>query len=211
MCIRDRLSIQPDLIEIAKNANRSAKENKQLRAAYDAQDAALKTLKEKITQIKNQITKLKPDTTLVMQEDSPRETFVMRRGDYESPTEQVNAATPKVLTVGKPTVKAGNRLDLAHWLTSRENPLTARVTVNQWWSEIFGRGLVSTPEDFGSQGEYPSHPELLDWLASELIESGWSMKHLHKLMVMSFAFRQSNAQLADSAQQDPQNLSLIHI
>ena len=140
-----------------------------------------------------------------MQEDSPRETFVMRRGDYESPTEQVNAATPKVLTVGKPTVKAGNRLDLAHWLTSRENPLTARVTVNQWWSEIFGRGLVSTPEDFGSQGEYPSHPELLDWLASELIESGWSMKHLHKLMVMSFAFRQSNAQLADSAQQDPQN------
>ena len=199
------LSIQPDLIEIAKNANRSAKENKQLRVAYDAQDAALKTLKEKITQIKNQITKLKPDTTLVMQEDSPRETFVMRRGDYESPTEQVNAATPKVLTVGKPTVKAGNRLDLAHWLTSRENPLTARVTVNQWWSEIFGRGLVSTPEDFGSQGEYPSHPELLDWLASELIESGWSMKHLHKLMVMSFAFRQSNAQLADSAQQDPQN------
>lgn len=202
------LGIERELIEIASKDKRSPAENKRLRKAFDDKDETAQSLNESIAKLKKQAESLKPDTTLVMKEDSPRETFVMIRGDYENVGSQVSAGIPSILAGDEPPAGQGNRLALARWLTSPNNPLTARVVVNQWWSEIFGRGLVSTPEDFGTQGERPTHPELLDWLASELIESGWSMKHLHKLMVMSLAFRQSNASNASMQSNDPNNLWL---
>jgi hypothetical protein len=98
-----------------------------------------------------------------------------------------------------------NRLELANWLTDRENPLTARVTVNRWWAEFFGRGIVATPEDFGIKGEPPTHPELLDWLAVEFMERGWSRKHIHKLIVLSGTYRQSSRITSELLAGDDQN------
>ncbi len=109
----------------------------------------------------------------------------------------MEANTPHFL----PPLPAGephNRLALAEWTVSPENPLTARVTVNRMWNELFGAGLVETTEDFGIMGQRPSHPELLDWLAVEFRESGWDMKHMYKLMVMSAAYRQSAKSTPDS-------------
>ena len=100
------------------------------------------------------------------------------------------------------------RFDLARWLFSKENPLTARVAVNRMWGEFFGRGLVRTAEDFGTQGEKPTHPELLDWLAAEFRESGWSQKHMHKLMVTSAAYRQSSRSRPELLSRDPENTLL---
>ena len=98
-----------------------------------------------------------------------------------------------------------NRLDLARWIVSPENPLTARVTVNHWWAEFFGRGIVSTQEDFGTQSSPPSHPQLLDWLAVELIENGWSMKHIHRLIVLSAVYQQSSLISREQLEADPDN------
>ncbi len=125
-------------------------------------------------------------------------------GDYKTMGDTVSAGTPSVL----PPLKAGEnatRLDLARWLVSRENPLTARVAVNRIWQEFFGRGLVRTSEDFGTQGEKSSHPELLDWLASEFVDNGWSMKRLEKTIVMSAAYRQSSNIRPDLEAVDPEN------
>src|SRR5436853_2842174 len=99
-----------------------------------------------------------------------------------------------------------NRLGLAQWLVDPANPLTARVTVNRFWQEIFGTGIVKTTEDFGSQGQAPSHPELLDWLAVEFRESGWDMKKLFKLLVTSAAYRQAPTVTKEKLEKDPQNL-----
>jgi len=128
---------------------------------------------------------------MVMQElDTPKVSHVLMRGSYASPGEKVEAGTPEaVLSFDENLPK--NRLGLAQWLVSKENPLTARVAVNRLWQSHFGKGLVRTPEDFGNQGELPTHPELLDWLAVVFIDSGWDMKAMHKLIVMSATFRQS--------------------
>jgi hypothetical protein len=125
-------------------------------------------------------------------------------GDHKTLGETVSPGTLAVL----PTLQAGEkatRLDFARWLVSRDHPLTARVAVNRIWQELFGRGLVRTSEDFGTQGEKPSHPELLDWLASEFIENGWSMKQLKKSIVMSAAYRQSSNSRPDLEASDPEN------
>ncbi len=131
-------------------------------------------------------------TVMVMQEmDQPRETFVLTRGQYNRPSEKVTPGVPAVF----PPLPAGapnNRLGFARWLVDRSNPLTARVTVNRFWQMLFGTGLVKTVEDFGTQGERPSHPQLLDWLAVESMDDGWSMKQLMKTIVMSAAYRQSS-------------------
>ena len=137
--------------------------------------------------------------------EEPRETFVLKRGDYESPGDRVQPASPDVLPAVDGIEKTGDRLELARWLTCRENPLVARVTVNRWWASFFGSGIVTTLEDFGSQAEAPSHPDLLDWLAAELIESGWSMKHVHKQIVMSATYRQSSRVTEETAGVDPNN------
>lgn len=107
-----------------------------------------------------------------------------------------------------PAPEFRNRLDLARWLVSPENPLTPRVTVNRIWMHYFGRGLVETDEDFGAQGTPPTHPELLDWLARAFIERGWSMKAMHRLIATSATYRQSSKTRSDLAERDPRNLLL---
>jgi hypothetical protein len=142
---------------------------------------------------------------LVMGElPEPRQTHVLIRGDFLQPGEAVSAGTPAVLpplTAGQ----SGNRLDLARWLVSADNPLVARVTVNRIWREFFGRALVATVDDFGARGEPPTHPELLDWLATEFMRLNWSTKALHRLIVTSAAYRQSAAVGGKLLQTDPDN------
>ena len=129
---------------------------------------------------------------MVMKElPQPRPTFVLRRGAYDAPTEPVARDTPAALLPFAPDWPR-NRLGLARWVTDPKQPLTARVTVNRWWQSIFGRGIVATPEDFGSQGQLPSHPELLDWLARSFIDSGWDVKDLWRLIVTSATYRQAS-------------------
>jgi len=189
-----------------KKKKLSNQQRKKLRAEFEKVDERLVKLGHSIAGIEKELKKVVPETTLVMQEmESPRETFVMLRGDYEALGDAVQAGTPKTLPRDDRMDATGDRMELARWLTSAENPLLARVTVNRWWAELFGAGLVPTLEDFGTQSESPSHPELLDWLASELIESGWSMKHLHKLMVTSSAFQRSAELTAASVAGDPVN------
>jgi hypothetical protein len=137
----------------------------------------------------------------------PRDSFVMIRGDYTKPGEKVEPGTPAALPpLNKADPKGrATRLDLAKWLVEPENPLTARVAVNRLWQQFFGTGLVKTSGDFGSQGEPPSHPELLDWLASEYRDSGWDTKKLVRLMVTSAAFRESSVVTPELLERDPAN------
>jgi hypothetical protein len=143
-------------------------------------------------------------STLVMQERSepkPRETYLHVRGDFLSRGKVVEPGTPAVF----PPLPAGmpaNRLALARWLVDPANPLTARVAVNRFWERCFGTGLVKTSEDFGRQGEAPSHPELLDWLATEFVASGWDVKAMQKLLVMSATYRQDAATDATRLEKD---------
>jgi hypothetical protein len=142
---------------------------------------------------------------MVMQDDRvPHATHLLRRGAYDQPGEQVYAATPAALPAMSGEV-AGNRLGLARWLVDPKNPLTARVAVNRFWQMYFGTGIVRTTEDFGSQGEPPSHPALLDWLATEFIGSGWDMKRLQKTIVMSATYQQSSRVTPELLEQDPDN------
>jgi hypothetical protein len=147
----------------------------------------------------------KVPSTLVMRElPKPREAFVQIGGDFLRKGVSVSPGVPAILppleTTGTP-----NRLDLARWLVDRRNPLTARVTVNRIWQHYFGKGLVATDNDFGVQGSPPTHPELLDWLANEFMERGWSQKQLHKLIVSSATYRQDSRHRPDLAAVDPDN------
>ncbi|MFO0871695.1 MAG: PSD1 and planctomycete cytochrome C domain-containing protein [Pirellulales bacterium] len=135
---------------------------------------------------------------------APRDTRLLQRGDWLKPTRPVVAGTPAVLNP-LPADAPPTRLTLARWLTDRQAPTTARVFVNRVWQAYFGVGLVSTPEDFGVKGEPPSHPELLDWLAVEFMENGWSVKHLHRLITGSATYRQSSRATPELLQRDPQN------
>ena len=141
-------------------------------------------------------------TVMVMQEASPRrKTFRLDRGAYDAPAEQVEPGLPAALSAIDPS----DRLGFARWLVSRENPLTARVTVNRVWQMLWGTGIVETVEDFGSQGEWPTHPDLLDWLAVDFMESGWDMKGLVKTIVMSATYRQSSRLRPGEVVSDPNN------
>ncbi len=144
-------------------------------------------------------------STLVMQDMSkPRVTHVLKRGQYDQPGETVQPGVPAVLHP-LPESATPDRMGLATWLTQRSNPLTARVTVNRFWQQYFGAGIVATTEDFGSQGQWPSHPRLLDWLAVELMDSGWDMKSIHRLIVTSATYRQSSAVRPEDYRRDPSN------
>ena len=147
-------------------------------------------------------------TTMVMQErEVPSETFMLLRGAYDRPGEKVNPGVPAVLG-GNSNGKLKTRLDLARWLVDPENPLTARVVVNRYWQMYFGQGLVRTVEDFGSQGARPTHPGLLDWLATEFVRTGWDIKALQKIIVMSATYRQSSKVTPALLRKDPKNLLL---
>lgn len=141
-------------------------------------------------------------------------TFILARGDYLQPGKEVVPDTPAILSSARYSPNEVNgtaqvrksRAGLAHWMASPDNPLTARVLVNRVWQHHFGRGLVSTPGDFGTRGKPPSHPELLDWLAGEFVREGWSIKRLHKLILMSATYRQSSEASAESLERDPGNV-----
>lgn len=142
---------------------------------------------------------------MVMEETAePKQAFILARGAYDQPTDPVEAETPSFLPPMDPSLPR-NRLGLAAWLTSPEHPLTSRVIVNREWERFFGMGLVKTQEDFGSQGEPPSHPELLDYLAAWFIDSGWDLKALHHLMVSSATYQQSAATSESLLAVDPEN------
>jgi hypothetical protein len=142
---------------------------------------------------------------MVMREMAePRPTFVLNRGAYDAPGDQVSADTPHGILAFPPDLPH-NRLGLARWTVDPSNPLTARVTVNRWWQSVFGRGLVATSGDFGAQGEPPSHPALLDWLACELVDSGWDVKRTWRLMVESATYRQTSDASAELRGNDPDN------
>ena len=148
-------------------------------------------------------------TTMVMKElPKPRKTTVFIKGDFTRPSDEVTPGTPKVLHAFATTNKQPNRLDLAQWIVSPQNPLTARVVVNRLWQQYFGRGIVETENDFGMQGTAPSHPELLDWLATELMAKKWSLKEMHRLIVTSHTYRQSSANRPDLREKDPNNYLL---
>ncbi|MEE3373095.1 MAG: PSD1 and planctomycete cytochrome C domain-containing protein [Planctomycetota bacterium] len=129
-------------------------------------------------------------TTMVMAEGAPRETFILQRGQYDRAGEKVSPGVPIHLRASGPVVPE-NRLGLANWIFHEQNPVTARVAVNRIWTMHFGKGLVATPEDLGSQGSPPSHPKLLDWLAQHFVRSGWDVKGLHRLIVTSSTYRQA--------------------
>ena len=129
------------------------------------------------------------------------------RGAFLSKADLVYANTPAVLPP-LPESEMPNRLGLARWLVSKDNPLTARATVNRFWEQFFGRGIVETSEDFGTQGARPTHPELLDWLAVEFMERGWSMKAMHRLIVTSATYRQSSKITPELLERDPDNTLL---
>jgi len=148
-----------------------------------------------------------PSQMPIMQElsaDQLRTTHLLIRGSFMSPGEKVEPATPAVFAK-YPESLPRNRLGFARWLVDRKNPLTARVVANRHWEQFFGRGIVLTSEDFGSQGTLPTHPELLDWLADDLMEHGWSLKHLAKTIAMSAAYRQASQTSSEKLQKDPDN------
>jgi hypothetical protein len=152
------------------------------------------TGKDKIDRIKREMGNYKGDQIprpMVMSDAKPRETSILNRGEYLSPTEKVSFATPAFLPAPKKEAPK-NRLGLAQWLVSPDHPLTARVQVNRMWQHFIGTGIVKTAEDFGVQSEYPIHIDLLDWLAVEFPERGWRMKQMHRLIVTSSTYRQSS-------------------
>lgn len=196
---------------LAKAADaRTDSERTVLRTHYlNVVDESYKSLSQQQAKLSAQIAELKkPVVNVMIMNDVPqmRETFVLARGDYASPLKDhpVQPSVPAALPALPPTADA-NRLGLAMWLTQPDHPLTARVTVNRYWAMLFGEGIVRSLEDFGAQGEWPSHPALLDWLAVDFVESGWNIKHTLKQMVMSSTYRQSSVVTPDKLAADPEN------
>ncbi|MCS7024250.1 MAG: DUF1553 domain-containing protein [Bryobacteraceae bacterium] len=150
-------------------------------------------------------------TTMVMAElEKPRDTHILGRGDYRNKGEKVTPDVPAVLPP-LPPGEPRNRLTLARWLVSGQHPLTARVTVNRYWQNYFGLGLVKSSENFGSQGDPPTHPELLDWLATEFVASGWDVKAMQRLIVTSATYRQSSKARPELLERDPENRLLARM
>ena len=178
---------------------------KMLRSKFLLTAPALEDQHQRIAKLKESMPAY--PTALVMEQRSPthsRQTHRHHRGEYLQPKEEVNTGVFDVLHE-LPEGAAMDRLTLARWLVNHENPLVARVVMNRHWEAFFGRGLVTTSEDFGYQSSYPSHPELLDWLAVEFMDCGWSLKQMHKLIVMSATYRQSSSVTPQLLEVDPEN------
>ncbi|CAN5675735.1 PSD1 and planctomycete cytochrome C domain-containing protein [soil metagenome] len=187
---------------------RSAAQKSQLISFYRTSvDSPVKKADEELATTKKVLTDFEMNipTVMIMKEaDKPRDAFILHRGEYDKPEAQVTMATPAVL----PPMPQGaplNRLGLARWLVDEKNPLTSRVWVNRIWGKFFGYGLCKTTENLGSQSEWPSHPELLDWLATEFIRMKWDMKAFQKMLVMSEAYRQASKVTKEMVERDPDN------
>ncbi|MEX2304324.1 MAG: PSD1 and planctomycete cytochrome C domain-containing protein [Bryobacterales bacterium] len=191
-------------------SSRTAEQRKELADLFRSVAPSLKAKREEFESFKNQLKDLGIVSTLVMAEVNPHERpfdHIRLRGGFSAKGEKVYANTPVVLNP-LPDSVLPNRLGLARWLVSEDNPLTARVTVNRIWAQYFGKGIVETVEDFGSQGAAPTHPALLDWLAVEFMSSGWRMKDMHRLIVTSNAYRQSSRVTPELLKADPDNTLL---
>jgi hypothetical protein len=187
-------------------ANRTARQKRQLTEVFRPDDSEIKETKAKSAALEKQLKIVeKSATTLVLSERAtPRDSFVFIKGDFTRHGDRVTPGVPAVLP---PLVATNNptRLDLAKWIVEPDNPLTARVIMNRIWQEYFGKGIVETENDFGMQCDAPSHPELLDWLATELVRQKWSLKAMHRLIVTSAAYRQSSHARPDLDLVDPNN------
>jgi hypothetical protein len=184
-------------------AERNDKQRRQVRSAVREMDEVSKKLVAEQDSLKSKAT-----TTLILRErtEDPRETHIHLKGDFTRPGDLVSPGVLGVLHPFKPSSgKNPNRLDLAHWIVDKENPLTARVTMNRMWQAYFGHGIVDTENDFGTQGALPTHPELLDFLALEFQSHGWSMKAMHRLIVSSETYQQSSKFRPELANADPYN------
>jgi hypothetical protein len=186
---------------------RSEQQRKDLATFYRTVAESLAPARYRIGALEKALKALGIPTALVMREragyDRPS-AFIRRRGSFMDKGEQVYAGVPATLHPMRDD-QMPNRLGLARWLVDEENPLTARVAVNRAWEQFFGRGIVETSEDFGTQGTPPSHPELLDWLATEFMHQGWSQKTIHKLIVLSATYRQSSDAAQTLVERDPYN------
>jgi mono/diheme cytochrome c family protein len=176
-------------------------------AAFVDQDPSVREQRKFIAGLRRKAPHLV--TTMVVKErEKPRETHRLIQGDFTRPGEVVAPGVPAVLPPVESVLATASRMDLARWLVDPKNPLTARVTINRLWQSAFGRGLVETENDFGTQGSLPSHPELLDWLATEFIAQGWSLKAMERLIVTSATYRQSSRLRPDLAAVDRDNRKL---
>ena len=187
---------------------RTAEQQTMLRKHYlEEHDAAYKRIAGDLTAARKEHEEIDAaiPTTMVMKEmQTPRDTFMLIRGEYDKKGEKVQADVPAALGTLADGASA-DRLGLAQWLVDPQHPLTARVIVNRHWQKYFGYGIVKTAEDMGSQGEWPVHPELLDWLATEFIRTGWNVKAMQRLMVTSAAYRQASVVTPDLHERDPEN------
>jgi hypothetical protein len=173
---------------------------------YAAPDA-LRALRRELAALrlqKDDLVKLIPTTMVMAEMKKPRDTFILARGDYRNQTEKVQPGVPAILPP-LPADAPRNRLTLAKWLVEPGHPLTSRVAVNRYWQTYFGYGIVKTQEDFGVQGEPPVHPELLDWLATEFVRSGWDIRAMQRLIVTSATYRQSSKTSVALREKDPEN------
>jgi mono/diheme cytochrome c family protein len=193
-----------------KSSERTAEQTRVLRTHYlTSIDGLYQNALKQVAELKAKIAASeKPVSTVMVMADVPemRQTFMLERGNYSSPLKD-SPVSPGVLASLPPLPEGApaNRLGLAQWLVQRDHPLTARVTVNRYWYMLFGAGLVRTLEDFGAQGEWPSHPALLDWLAVDFVESNWDIKRTLKQMVMSATYRQSSRVTPQLLEADPEN------
>jgi len=196
---------------------RSEQQNQQLRQYYlDHVDTVSKELRAEqatLPKRREEIEKAIPATMVMSEPAEARPAFILKRGQYDQRGEQVESEFPQALSAafsagGVPPVGKRTRLDLARWLTDPRHPLTARVAVNRWWEMLFGTGLVETSEDFGIQGSFPTHPDLLDWLATELIQQKWDQKTIMKQLVLSATYRQNSDVTPELLDRDPKNLLL---
>jgi hypothetical protein len=203
------LSISIAAVLSKPEGERSSAEKSQLRdwlllrfGSDEVKEAA-----DRLTRIEQQKAKLidsYPATMVMAEMPSPRKTHVLLRGEYDKPQDEVQPGTPESLPP-MPDDFPRNRLGLARWLVMPDHPLTARVAVNRFWQQLFGSGIVKTTEDFGSQGDWPTHPQLLDWLAVQFVESGWDVKAFLKEIVMSATYRRSSRITSPFDQVDPDN------
>ncbi len=194
---------------LKSKANRSGPETASLREYFEKANPVVAVHRVAVSQTQAELLRVEamvPSALVLVEKPSkgPLEAAMHGRGEFLSKGEMVRSGTPDFL----PAPTSGNRIALAKWLFSKEHPLTARVQVNRMWAQYFGRGLVETEEDFGTQGSPPSHPELLDWLACELRDSGWDLKHIHRLIVSSATYRQSSNCVPALRRKDPENILL---
>ncbi|MCW5553837.1 MAG: PSD1 domain-containing protein [Verrucomicrobiae bacterium] len=211
---REKSELPKELLEAVKlePEKRSPEQARRLRDHYLANvyaparetfDPLLKEIAS-LRKEREDLDKSIPATMISKELETPRGAYILKRGEYDKRGDRVEPGVPAVLPPLPPS-ETTNRLDFARWLVSPEHPLTARVTVNRFWQQLFGIGLVKTSGDFGLQGEWPSHPELLDWLATEFIGNGWDVKQLLRVMLTSASYRQNSAVTARHLEVDPEN------